>query len=163
MTGFAAPDPAFAERVKDSFARQGLMGLIGGQLTRVDPGAVDIALPFKPEVSQQHGFFHGGAVASIADTAGGYAALTLFEASDAVLTVEFKVNFCAPAKGHRLEAEGRVIKPGRTLTLTDVAVYAQDGGRRTLCAKMQQTMMRIEGRPETQWDGDAEGPAGRRS
>ena len=103
------------------------------------------------------------AVASIADSAGGYAALTLFEASDAVLTVEFKVNFCAPAKGDRLEAEGRVIKPGRTLTLTDVAVYAQVGERRTLCAKMQQTMMRIEGRPETNWDGDAEGPASRRS
>ena len=163
MTAFVAPDSDFSTRVRGSFARQGLMGLIGGRLTRVDPGAVDIELPFSPEISQQHGFFHGGAIASIADSAGGYAALTLFESTDAVLTVEFKVNFCAPAKGDRLEAQGRVIKPGRTLTLTDIEVYAHDGERRTLCAKMQQTMMRLEGRPETNWDDTAQKPALRRS
>lgn len=163
MTAFVAPDSDFSTRVRGSFARQGLMGLIGGRLTRVEPGAVDIELPFSLEISQQHGFFHGGAVASIADSAGGYAALTLFEGTDAVLTVEFKVNFCAPARGDRLEAQGRVIKPGRTLTLTDIAVYAHDGERRTLCAKMQQTLMRLEGRPETNWDDTARRPALRRS
>ncbi len=151
MTVLVAPDPDFAARVRDSFERQGLMGLIGATLTRLEPGAVDIEMPFTPDISQQHGFFHGGAVAAIADSAGGYSALSLFSAGDAVLTVEFKVNFCAPAKGDRLRAEGRVIKPGRTLTLTDVAVYARDGDGETLCAKMQQTMMRLEGRPDTVW------------
>lgn len=156
MAAFAAPNPDFAERVRASFARQGLMRLIGAALTRVEPGAVDIEMPFTPEVSQQHGFFHGGAAAAIADSAGGYSALTLFPATDAVLTVEFKVNFCAPARGDLLRAEGRVIKPGRTLTLTEVAVYARDGDTDTLCAKMQQTMMRIEGRPEQAWDASPE-------
>jgi len=145
----AAPrDPAFARRVADSFARQGAMAHLGAELASVGPGAVEIRLPYRAEVSQQHGFFHGGVVATIGDTAGGYAAFTLMPGDASILTVEYKINLVAPAKGQVLVARGRVVKPGRTLSVTSVEVFAVDGGRETLCAVMQQTLICLRGKPD---------------
>ncbi|MGQ0676373.1 MAG: PaaI family thioesterase [Rhodospirillales bacterium] len=143
-------DPDFARRVASSFARQGAMAHLGAELAAVGAGAVEIRLPYRHEVSQQHGFFHGGVVATIADTAGGYAAYTLMPADASILTVEYKINLVAPAKGRALVARGRVVKPGRTLTVTAVDVFAVTEGRETLCAVMQQTLICLHGRADTQ-------------
>lgn len=141
-------DPNFATRVADSFARQGAMMHLGAVLSSVEPGIVEIRLPFRDEVAQQHGFFHGGVVATIGDSAGGYAAYSLMPADASVLTVEYKINLVSPAKGQALVARGRVVKPGRTLTVTTVDVFAVDQGRETLCAVMQQTLMCLHGRSD---------------
>jgi uncharacterized protein (TIGR00369 family) len=121
-----------------------MMAHIGASLTLVEPGRVEIVLPFDDALTQQHGFFHAGATATIADSAGGYAAFTLFPAEASVLTAEFKINLLAPATGARLLAEGRVVKPGRTLTTCDIEVHAEqaDGGRK-LVAKGLQTLARL--------------------
>jgi len=147
----AAFQPAFAgyaERVRASFARQGAMVLIGAELIAIEPGFCAIALKPRPEVSQQHGFVHAGVVSAIVDSAGGYAGYSLFPEDSSVLTVEFKLNLLAPATGDRLVAEGRVIKPGRTLAITQGEVHAERGGRRTLIALMQQTLMVMHGKPD---------------
>src|SRR6187549_3828895 len=94
-------DPAFAERVRDSFGRQPIMHLLGAELTGLDPGRVEIALPFRHELTQQHGYFHAGVVGTIADSAGGYAAFSMMPAGSSVLTVEYKLNLVAPADGER--------------------------------------------------------------
>jgi len=141
--------PAFAgyePRVRDSFARQGAMKLIGAAITDVAPGYCAIALTPRPELSQQHGFVHAGIVSAIVDSAGGYAGFTLFPEDASVLTVEFKLNLLAPAKGERVVAEGFVVKPGRTLAITRGEVHAEDGGKRTLVALMQQTLMVMRGK-----------------
>jgi len=141
--------PAFAgyePRVRDSFARQGAMKLIGAAITEVAPGYCAIALTPRPELSQQHGFVHAGIVSAIVDSAGGYAGFTLFPEDASVLTVEFKLNLLAPAKGERIVAEGFVVKPGRTLAITRGEVHAEDGGKRTLVALMQQTLMVMRGK-----------------
>jgi len=143
-----APDPDFARKVADSFARQGAMAHLGAELTRVEPGAVEIRLPYRPEVAQQHGFFHGGVVATIGDSAGGYAGYSLMPAGSSVLTVEYKINMVAPAKGEALVARGRVVKAGRTLTVCTVEVFALDQGRETLCSVMQQTLICLADRPD---------------
>ena len=139
-------DPGFEARTRESFARQGAMAHLGAALGRVEPGVVEIALDFRPELSQQHGFFHAGIVATVADSAGGYAAYTLFPAEAGVLTVEFKVNLMAPADGDRIVATGRVLRAGRTLTVAQFDVHVQKAGRTTHCATGLQTIMRITGR-----------------
>ena len=146
---FTASDPAYAHRVRDSFARQGVMALIGASLSRVEPGAVDITIAHRPDLTQQHGFLHAGVVGTIVDSAGGYAGFALFPADCSVLTVEYKLNLIAPADGESFVAEGRVVKPGRTLCLTQGEVYAQKGGKRSLCALMQQTLIVMQGRSDT--------------
>ncbi|TDW69444.1 PaaI family thioesterase [Kribbella pratensis] len=135
-------------RVQQSFARQGLMEHLGARISYIGVGEVCIELPSRPEVTQQHGYFHAGATSSIADSAGGYAAFTLFDEGTTVLTVEFKINLLAPAEGERLEAVGTVIKPGRTLTICKLEVFAVAGARRTLVAVGQQTLIQVEARPE---------------
>ncbi|SDG56990.1 uncharacterized domain 1-containing protein [Limimonas halophila] len=146
---FTPATPDYAERIRESFARGKMMDLIGAEIAAIEPGYVAIALPHADALTQQHGFFHAGAVATIADTAGGYAAYTLFPAGTSVLTAEFKINFLAPARGVRLLARGRVIKPGRTLTTCDIEVAAlgEDGGEK-LCAKSLQTMAQVQGRDD---------------
>jgi uncharacterized protein (TIGR00369 family) len=139
-------DPGFEQRVRASFARQGAMALLGAQLVRVEPGVVEIALPFRPELSQQHGFFHAGMVSTVADTAGGYAGFTLFPADAGVLTVEFKINLIAAADGERVVAIGEVIRSGRTLTVCRLDAYVEKSGRRTHCATGMQTLMCLTGR-----------------
>ena len=146
MDAFPIQDPAYAERVQHSFARQGIMATIGASLVRVAPGTVEIALPITAGISQQHGFAHAGAVATIADSAAGYAALTLMPPSAGVLTVEFKINLVAPASGERLLASGRVLKTGRTLTVAQAEVHAEAGERRRLVALLTATLMPVEGR-----------------
>lgn len=135
-----------SQRVRDSFARQGLMRTLGAELGRVGPGEVEIVLAPGPAISQQHGFVHAGAVSAIADSAAGYAALTLMEPGHGVLTVEFKINLLAPAIGERLIARGRVIKAGRTLTLAQSEVMAQDQGKERLVALLSATLMAVAGR-----------------
>jgi uncharacterized protein (TIGR00369 family) len=146
MTAFTARDPEFAARVERSFARQTLMATIGASLLRVAPGEVDIALGVAPHIYQQHGFVHGGAITSIADSAAGYAALTLMEAGTGVLAVEFKINLLAPGRGDRLVAEGRVVRPGRTLSVSQATVFGEREGRREAVALLTATLMRLEGR-----------------
>jgi len=145
MPDFEVADPDFAERVRHSFGRQGLMTHLGAAMTRVEPGLVEIEMPFSDELTQQHGFYHAGGIASIIDTAGGFAASTLFAADDGVLTVEFKLNLMSPADGDLLIARGEVIKPGRTLTVTKGEVFVRKNGETKACALMQQTLMRIVG------------------
>ncbi len=132
----------FEKTVRDSFARQGLMGTIGAWMTDVEPGRVVIELPFSTRISQQHGLFHGAVIGALGDTAGGYAAMTLMPADSNVLTVEYKINFTRPAKGQLLRADGRVVHPGRTLSTVRVDVSAIDDGRSDVCAILQATMVR---------------------
>ena len=134
------------ERVRASFAKQGLMTTLGATLEHVSPGAVEISIRPHPAISQQHGFIHAGAVSAIADSAAGYAALTLMPPGRGVLTTEFKINLLAPATGDRLVARAKVIKAGRTLTLAQAEVVAEAGGEVTLVAFLTATLMSIEGR-----------------
>jgi uncharacterized protein (TIGR00369 family) len=129
------------ERIKNSFSRQSLMTTIGASITSVEQGAVTIELPYRSDLTQQHGFLHAGIVTTIADTACGYAALTRMPASAAVLTAEYKINFVSPAEGEKLIARGRVLKAGRTLTICSGEVHAQRGGKEKLVAAMLATMM----------------------
>lgn len=142
------PDPHFADRVRASFDRQNAMHLIHATMPVIEPGATEIHLPHWPGVEQQHGFVHGGVVGMIADSSAGYAAMTLVPAGASVLTVEYKMNLMAPADGDRLIARGRVVRPGRTLIVTQAEVFALKGGRETLCALMQQTIMVMHGKTE---------------
>jgi uncharacterized protein (TIGR00369 family) len=141
------PAPVEA-RVRASFARQGAMRLIGARLFELRPGYCAIELPFRDDLTQQHGYVHAGIVSAIADSAGGYAGFTLFPDDASVLTVEYKLNLIAPAAGERLVAEAEVVKPGRTLAITRGEVYAEAGGKRTLCALMQQTLIVMAGKPD---------------
>ena len=138
-------DPNYEKRVRESFARQAAMALIGATLTRVEPGRCEIELPVREELTQQHKFVHGGVVGMIADSAGGYSAFTLMPPGAGVLTVEFKINMLAPAKGERLIARGEVLKPGRTLSIVRADVWALEAGRETLIAAIQQTLMVMHG------------------
>ncbi len=148
MSDFKAKDPDFEARVRKSFDAQGLMAHIGARLTSVAPGACEIELPYSEDVSQQHGFFHGGAVGTIADGAGGYAAFSLMDADDGILTVEYKLNLMAPASGELLIARGLVVRPGRTLTVSRAEIAVVKDGRETPCAVMPQTLLRIVGRAD---------------
>ena len=141
-------DPHFAERVRASFDRQNAMALIQASLPVIEHGRTEIHLPHWPGVEQQHGFVHGGVVGMIADSAAGYAAMSMVPASASVLTVEYKLNLVAPADGEKLIARGKVVRPGRTLIVTQAEVFAVKGGAETLCALMQQTIMVMHGKSE---------------
>ena len=140
----APQDPQFASRVRESFGRQNAMALIGAALGVVEPGRVEVALPWRDDLTQQKGFVHGGIIGMIADTACGYAAFSLMPADCSLVTVEYKINILAPARGS-LVARGEVIRAGRTLTVTRGEVYAQDGKH---VASMQQTLMMLPGTPD---------------
>ena len=155
---FQPRDAGYVARVRNSFGLQRAMALIGAELAVVEPGFAEIHLPLKPEITQQHGFIHGGVVGMIADSAAGYAANTLTAADTSVLTVEYKLNLIAPADGERLVARGEVIKPGRTLIITKAEVFAIRDERWMLCALMQQTIMAMQGKAER---AAAEAPAAR--
>ena len=142
---FTAPNPDFESRVRDSFARQAATQLIGARLTAVEPGRCVVELPVRDDLTQQHGFVHGGVVGMISDSAGGYAGFTLMPADASVLTVEFKINMLAPAAGEVLIATGEILKPGRTLAIVRADVMAIRGDRKTRVATMQQTLMVMHG------------------
>jgi uncharacterized protein (TIGR00369 family) len=134
-------------RIRESFAKQAFMGLLGAQLAHVATGEVDIALPFRADLVQQHGFLHAGVTTAIADSACGYAALSLMPEDAAVLSVEYKVNLLAPAKGRRFLARGRVVRSGRTVTVVRGEVLAfdeKDDARSVL--ELLGTMMTIRDR-----------------
>ncbi len=154
MSQFEAQDPDYAQRVRDSFARQRIMETLGATLLHVAPGAVDIALPFRDDLTQQHGFLHAGVVTAIVDSACGYAALSLMPPGAGVLTIEFKLNLLAPASGVRMIARGRVTKPGRTITVCAGDVFAapaeadgQPAEPEKLVATMLATVMTVRDRP----------------
>jgi uncharacterized protein (TIGR00369 family) len=146
MTRIANPD--FAKCVAASFDKQTAMHLIRATLPVVEHGRTEIHVPHWNGIGQQHGFVHGGVVGMIADTAGGYAAMTVVPASASVLTVEYKMNLVAPADGEKLIARGQVVRPGRTLIVTKAEVFALKDGKETLCALMQQTIMVMHGKTE---------------
>jgi len=143
----APADPGFEARVRASFARQAFMATLGARLAVVEPGRVVIAMPYRSDLAQQHGFVHAGAVAAIADSACGYAALSLMRADVAVLSVEFKVNLLKPAAGEEFVAEARVVRAGRTLSVCTAEVVARgaDGATATV-ALMTGTMMAVADR-----------------
>jgi uncharacterized protein (TIGR00369 family) len=136
-------DDAIVQRVRARFDKQGLMRHLGAELREIDRGRVVIALPWRDVVTQQHGYIHAGATSAIADSAGGYAALTGFPDDAEVLTVEYKINLLAPAEGERLDAIGSVVKAGRTLTVCALEVFGVRGEQRTLVATGQQTLICI--------------------
>lgn len=140
----------YADRVRGSFARQGAMQTLGARLGLLAPGAVDIELSWALGLTQQHGFLHAGMVATALDSACGYAGFTLMGADAAVLTIEFKINLLAPAKGERFRMEGRVIKPGRTITVCEGRAFAIDGSQEKLVATMGCTLMAVTGRDAIQ-------------
>lgn len=141
MTEFHVSNADFVQTIRASFHRQGLMRLLGAALDVVQPGHVRITLPFNDVLTQQHGFFHAGAITSIVDSACEYAALTLMPPSSEVLTIEYKVNFVAPASGEFVVAHGRVLKSGRTVTVCQGEVVAVKDGMEKLCATMLATMI----------------------
>jgi uncharacterized protein (TIGR00369 family) len=136
-----AQDPDFERRVRDSFARQSVMRLLGASLAEVGPGTTTIVLPYRADLAQQDGFVHAGVLSTVADSAGGYAGYTLMPAGSRVLTTEYKMHFLAPAKGERFLATATVVKPGRTLTVCEMRVLAEQGGERKLVALGTQTLI----------------------
>jgi len=138
-------NPSFAEEIKQSFAKQTIMSLIGAELSRVEPGIVEITLPYRADLAQHHGFLHAGIVTTIADSACGYAAYSLMPPKSEILSVEFKVNLLRPAKGEVFLALAEVIKSGKTLTVARADVFGLDqSGRRELVATMLGTMMCLQ-------------------
>lgn len=136
----------YEARIRSSFARQGLMRTIGATLGVISPGSVEIVLVPDPAISQQHGFVHAGAVTAIADSAAGYAALSLMPEGRGILSVEYKINLLAPAVGDRIVARGSVVRAGRTLTVAQAEVFAVTGAEERLIALLTATMMTVEGR-----------------
>jgi uncharacterized protein (TIGR00369 family) len=143
---FEVQDPAYESRVRSSFGRQTFMATIGARLLRIAPGEADVELAMRDDLVQQHGFLHAGVLASAADSACGYAALTLMPSDAAVLSVEFKINLLAPAIGERIVAKGRVIRAGRTVSVCWGEVTAYAGETERLVATMVGTMMTVRDR-----------------
>jgi uncharacterized protein (TIGR00369 family) len=148
---FQPRDPEFARRVRSSFAQQAAMRTLGAALERVAPGEIDVSLPFRRDLTQQHGFLHAGIVTAVVDSACGYAALSLMEPDAAVLTVELKMQLLAPARGAWFRASGRVVRPGRTLTavMGELRAFERDdaAGDGELVALLTGTMMAVRDRP----------------
>lgn len=141
-------DPEFKRRVAESFARQGLMRLLGAELVSLQLGAAEIRLPFRSELAQQHEYFHAGVTGAVADSACGYAAYTLMPADSSVLTVEYKMNLLAPADGDELIARARVVRSGKTLKICTADVFVRKGAAESHCAMMLSTIMCMAGKPD---------------
>lgn len=137
---FQAANPTFDAEVKRSFASQAIMELLGAELSLVEPGIVEISLPYRKDLTQQDGYVHAGIITTVADSAAGYAAFSLMPAGSSVLSVEFKVNLLRPAKGERFIAHAEVMKPGKTLTVVRADVFGLTGDHRTLVASLMGTM-----------------------
>jgi uncharacterized protein (TIGR00369 family) len=146
-------DPNYEARVRESFGRQGFMAALGATIARVAPGFCEIHIPFASSVAQQHGYFHGGVIGAAADNAAAYAAFTLIGPTATVLTVEYKVNFLAPANGGLLVAEGRVLRTGRTLLCCKSDLSTVDGADASPCAVALATIMILIDRPDRPGDG----------
>lgn len=143
MQKFEPLNPNYKEHLDQGFAAQRVMEKIGAYLISVEPGQVEIGLNFREDLTQQHGYLHAGIITTIVDSACGFAAYSLMPSGSGVLTVEYKVNLMAPARGEKFIAMGRVIKPGRTLTVCSGDVFAIEGEERRQIALMQATMIRL--------------------
>jgi uncharacterized protein (TIGR00369 family) len=148
MTALSPRDPDFAARVRASFDRQQFMGFLGAELTGLHPGLCEIQLAYRPELGQQHGYFHAGVVGTLADNSCGYAAYSLMPADWSILTVEYKLNLLVPGDGERLLARGQVVKSGRTLTICRSDVFVYKDGVEKLCAISQQTLVGLAGKSD---------------
>jgi uncharacterized protein (TIGR00369 family) len=140
---FSPKDPNFAERVRSSFARQKVMRTLGVEIVRLEPGEIEFTMPYNGAFTQQHGFIHAGIITTVLDSACGYAAFSLMPADAEVLTVEFKTNLIAPAKGERFGFRAHTIKPGKTLSVCDGRAFAINDGEERLVATMTGTLMAI--------------------
>lgn len=147
MTQSVPADPEFAERVRASFNKQQIMNTLGATLTHVEPGLVEIGMPFRPELTQQHGFLHAGVTTTIVDSACGYAALSVMPPNTGVLSIEYKVNMLAPGQGSHFIARGRVVRAGRTIIVCSGDVLAISEGKETMIATMVATMLVVRDRP----------------
>ena len=145
---FQPLDQDFKKRVRESFSRQGFMDFIGAEITDIRPGYCEIRVPYKRELSQQHGFFHAGVIGTLADNSGGYAAFTLMPSDSSILTVEYKLNLIAPGDGELLIGRGQVIKAGSTLTICRPEVFIIKNGVQTLCATALMTLMALHGKSD---------------
>jgi uncharacterized protein (TIGR00369 family) len=145
---FESGRPEFAVRVQDSFERQGLMKHLGAHITQLQSGRVEIRVPYRSELTQQHNYFHAGVSGAIADSACGYAAYTLMAADSSVLTVEYKINLLAPAAGEELIARAHVVRSGKTLKICSADVYVRNGVAETHCATMLATIMCLPGKSD---------------
>jgi uncharacterized protein (TIGR00369 family) len=143
MSLFAPADPLFETRVRESFSRQKVMQTLAIEIARLKPGEITLAMPFVAAYTQQHGFVHAGILATALDSACGYAAFSLMPADAAVLTVEFKLNLLAPARADRFIFKGKVVKPGRTLTVCEAQAYANGTDEEKLIASMSGTLMAL--------------------
>jgi uncharacterized protein (TIGR00369 family) len=147
-------NPAFADEIKQSFAQQSVMRLIGAELSAVAAGVIEITLPYRADLTQQHGYLHAGIVTTIVDSACGYAAYSLMPAGSEVLSVEFKMNMLRPARGVKFLARAEVIRPGRTLTVVRGDVFGlNENGDRELVATMLATIICLRKGPEAQLSG----------
>lgn len=145
MTALEPRDPDWENRVRASIARQAFMTSLGVEVAHLAPGEVDLALRFRPDLTQQHGYFHAGVTTTIADSAAGYAALSFYPKGTGVLTTELKINLLNPAKGERLVARGRVVKSGRTLSVCRSDVFGLDAGRESHVATALLSMICVDG------------------
>jgi uncharacterized protein (TIGR00369 family) len=143
VASFEPKNPHFRNRVAASFRRQAVMHTLGIEIARLDPGEIELTMPFSQSFTQQHGFIHAGIITTALDSACGYAAFSLMPVDAAVLTVEFKTNLLAPAQGERFVFRGKVIKPGRTLTFCEASAFAAEGVSERLIATMSGTLMAI--------------------
>jgi uncharacterized protein (TIGR00369 family) len=141
-------DTEHLQRVRESFARQGLMAHLGARITELRQGFVEIRASYRLELTQQHNYFHAGVSGAIADSACGYAAYSLMPADSSVLTVEYKINLLAPAAGEELIARAHVVRSGKTLKVCSAEVYTRKDGTETHCATMLATIMCLPGKPD---------------
>ena len=148
---FKPLDPDYQKKIEESFSRQNFMSFIGAKLVNISPGYCEIALPYKKELSQQHGFFHAGIIGTIGDNSGGYAAFSLMSANSSILTVEYKMNILSPGHGDLLTGKAKVIKAGRTLTICRADVFVRKDQKEKLCATCLMTLMAMIGKS----DGEA--------
>ncbi|WP_085900423.1 PaaI family thioesterase [Kiloniella majae] len=148
-THFEPRNPAYADLIRDSYNNTGFGKTLGAELTVIEPGYVEMELPFRPELSQHHGFFQGGVIGALADYVGGYATYTLIEENDSILTVEYKINMMAPGAGKKLIGKGTVLRAGRRVTIARMDVYAlQNDNSEVHIAAAQGTFMRMENKPD---------------
>lgn len=143
---FEPANPHYAQQVRAAFEGQPMLQSLGMELFSVEPGYCELHLPYRQEISQNHGHFHGGAIATLADVSGGFAGWSLLPDGMWIVTVEYKTNIVAPGRGERLIGRGRVVRAGRSLTTTEIEVLAVENGRESLCATALQTLMAVEAR-----------------
>jgi uncharacterized protein (TIGR00369 family) len=144
MSNFIPKDPDYEKRIRGRFSNQGLLKNFSARLQRIAPGEAELVMPFDQKLTQQDGYLHAGAITTLVDSACGYAAYTLMPAGSRVLSVEFKINLLSPAKGDHFLARGRVVKPGRTITVCEGKFYSFKSGEKKLSAVMQATMICIQ-------------------